>query len=61
MAGIICKAHKKPRDQAWSERQEHGGMLMRVGCVDCRAEAIGKPPRPSKRQTQVKSFVRRWF
>ena len=55
-----CKRHGKPRDQVIKERQEHGGTLERVGCVDCKAEAERRP-RPSKRETRVKSFIRRWW
>jgi len=56
----ICKKHKKIIDQIVNERQEHGGRLMYPGCIDCKNEAANRP-RPSKRQTRVKSFVRRWL
>jgi hypothetical protein len=42
----ICKRHRKPKDQNWMEKQTHGGLLMRIGCVDCKAAARGAPPRP---------------
>jgi hypothetical protein len=44
----MCKRHKKVKDQVWSERQARGGSLNRVGCVDCKAEALNAPPRPRK-------------
>jgi hypothetical protein len=57
---MLCKKHNRPKDQAWTERQEHGGMLMRVGCLECKQAALNKPPRPAKREVKVKSFWRRW-
>jgi hypothetical protein len=56
----FCKKHKKPKDQLVTEIQEHGGTLRYAGCIDCKLEAAARP-RPSKQQTRVKSFVRRWF
>jgi hypothetical protein len=43
--GMFCKRHKKPKTENWIERQARGGGLMRIGCVDCKAEARGAPPR----------------
>jgi hypothetical protein len=56
----ICKKHKRFKDQVWREKQEHGGYLTRTGCIECKALEANKV-RPAKRQTRVKSFVRRWL
>jgi hypothetical protein len=45
---LTCKKHGKPKDQVWPERQARGGVLMRAGCVDCKAAARGAPPRRPK-------------
>jgi hypothetical protein len=43
----ICRKHKKEKTENWMEKQRHGGLLMRIGCVDCKAAARGAPPRPA--------------
>jgi len=56
----LCKKHKKPKDSIVIERQEHGGTLKYIGCVDCKMEAITRP-RPAKHEVKVKSHWKRWF
>ena len=45
---MFCFKHKKPKTEMWIEKQERGGGLMRIGCVDCKAAARGAPPRDKK-------------
>lgn len=61
--GNFCKKHGKVKDQNWTERQSHGGALIRIGCVDCKNAARNQPPRFNGSRTKGQSnfFTRRRF
>lgn len=55
----MCKRHNKPKNQVWDERQAGGGMLNRIGCIDCKELAQNAPPRPRPRPPNVTPIWRR--
>lgn len=55
----LCKLHNKPKTEIWYEKQHHRnraqrGVLLRIGCVDCKAAAMGREALHESTRTAAK-------